>query len=66
MGGIGFIHWIVLITVVALYVVPISQILKRVGYSRWLTLLALIPLVNFICFWIFAFAPWPRDRAPTE
>lgn len=63
MGSLGLVHWTILVIALATYVVPTANILKRTGFSRWFTLLALIPLVNVICFWIFAFAQWPRDRA---
>lgn len=63
MGSLGPIHWIIVIVVLATYIIPVAQILRRAGFSGWLAALALIPGVNFILFWIFAFAPWPRDRS---
>ena len=41
--------------------IPVAQILHRTGYSRWLSLVSLVPLVNLICLWIFAFTEWPRE-----
>jgi len=63
MGSFGPIHWIIVLVVVATYLVPVTQILRRTGFSGWLCVLALIPMVNLVLFWVFAFAPWPRDRS---
>jgi len=35
---------------------------KRSGHSPWISLLMLIPLVNVIPLWVFAFKPWPVDK----
>jgi ATP/ADP translocase len=64
MGSLGPVHWIIVLFVLATYIVPIAQVLRRVGFSSWLAVLALIPLVNLVLFWVFAFAPWPRDKTP--
>ena len=37
-----------------------SRVLERTGYSPWLALLGLIPLVNIVLLWVFAWADWPR------
>lgn len=34
-------------------------ILRKAGYSGWLVLLGLIPLVNVVAFFVFAFSEWP-------
>ena len=38
------------------------RILHKAGYSGWWILLLLIPLVNILMIWIFAFADWPNLR----
>lgn len=35
------------------------RVAKQAGYSPWIGLIALIPIVNFIVFVLFAFATWP-------
>lgn len=51
---------VVLVLVYAVIIcVPGGQILKRTGHSGWWALLLLIPLVNLIAYWIFAFKRWP-------
>lgn len=47
-----------------LAVVPFWQICKRVGYSPWLSLLILLPLVNLVFLYYLGFAEWPAHRAP--
>ena len=41
-------------------------IVKRSGYNPWLSLLALIPLVNFVFYLIFAFREWPVQHENRE
>lgn len=40
-----------------------SRVLERTGYSPWLALLGLIPLVNIVLLWVYAWANWPRMEA---
>lgn len=35
------------------------KVLGRAGYSRWLTLLLLVPYLNLIAALLFAWADWP-------
>ncbi len=48
-----------LIVVVVLVLIPAWRIVKRVGMNPALSLLLLVPLVNIIAIWLFAFAEWP-------
>jgi hypothetical protein len=43
--------------------IPVRQVLLRTGFSQWWTLLVLIPLVNLVALWIFAFSNWPRQSS---
>lgn len=47
----------VLIFMVVL-LVPYWMIWKKAGFSPWLSLLMVIPLVNFIMLYVLAFADW--------
>jgi hypothetical protein len=40
--------------------VPVANILRRAGRSRWWTVIAFVPLLNLIALWVFAFSPWPK------
>lgn len=46
-------------------IIPTARILQRTGYSPWLSVLAIVPIVNLIALWVFAFARWPlRSHGP--
>lgn len=61
------IHLFIILLVFAIFVViliPIAQILHRAGHSRWWSVLYLIPLLNVVGLWIFAYVRWPAlDRS---
>ena len=60
--GMSGLHLISLVLFVLLFVFPISKILSRIGFSGWWSLLALVPLVNIIALWVFAFMEWPSGQ----
>jgi uncharacterized membrane protein YhaH (DUF805 family) len=37
-----------------------TRILNKAGYSGWWCLITLVPIVNVVMIWVFAFADWPR------
>ena len=43
----------------ALLTIPLWRIMQHAGFSPWLSLLALVPVVNVIALWLFAFGRWP-------
>ena len=52
-----------LLVAAALIVIPFWQIFSKAGYSGWLSLLMLLPLVNVIALYVLAFSDWPARRA---
>ena len=46
--------------------VPIVKLLRRTGHHAIWCLLAILPGLNFIAFWIFAFKPWPTDKTSAK
>jgi len=40
----------------------LGRIFSKAGYSRWLGLTMVIPLVNLVVLVWFAFADWPATR----
>ena len=50
----------------AAVIVPVARILKRVGVTPWVSVIALFPFVNLFGLWFFAFSPWPSDAAEVE
>jgi len=63
MGGFSVWHWIIVAAVLALFGFPMVRILRRMGFSGWWTILAVIPWVNVIGLWVIAFIRWPADPA---
>ncbi|MFQ5995043.1 MAG: hypothetical protein ACE5K1_08095 [Acidiferrobacterales bacterium] len=63
MGGMGFFFWLIAAVIV---IVPFWQIYSKAGFSKWLSLLMLLPLINLIVLYFVAFAEWPvhRQRPP--
>jgi hypothetical protein len=47
---------------VALLAWPAGRICRRTGYSPWLGLLILVPLINVFLLWFIALAEWPAER----
>jgi len=44
-----------------------GRVVKRAGFSPLWALVLVVPLVNVISFWVFAFSRWPTlDRASTD
>lgn len=41
------------------FFVPYWLIVKKAGYNGAWSLLFFVPLVNVVCLWVFALAPWP-------
>jgi hypothetical protein len=39
---------------------PVGRILRRMGFSPWLSLLYIIPLVNLVVPWVIAYSDWPK------
>ncbi len=49
---------IVAIVFVVMIMIPYWMIWKKAGFSPWLSLLMLVPLVNFMMLYVLAFAEW--------
>ena len=42
------------------------KILQKAGLDGWWTLVLLVPVVNIIMIWVFAFCYWPNLRNAPE
>lgn len=42
------------------------RILQKAGLDGWWTLVLLLPIVNVIMIWVFAFGRWPNCPADAE
>jgi uncharacterized membrane protein YhaH (DUF805 family) len=54
-------HIVLLFYVVAI-LIPLGQLLRRTGFSRWWILLSFVPIINVVGLWIIAYAKWPKDN----
>ena len=58
--GYGFGPWLALAVTIAMVLYPAGRILRRMGLSPLLAIVAFIPPINVIALWILAFIGWPR------
>jgi hypothetical protein len=63
MGSFSIWHWIVVLFWIAIFLVPGWRIARKAGYHGAWSLVLLIPMVNLIALWVFAFVRWPTERA---
>lgn len=52
---------LMMLVMAAVVIVPFWFIFSKAGYSKWLSLLMVVPLVNVILLYYFAFSKWPMD-----
>ena len=62
MGGLSIWHWLIVLIVWALLLVPIVKIINKAGFSGWRSIVSLIPLVNILGLWVFAYSKWPNSE----
>lgn len=62
MGSFSVWHWLIVLIVLAAILPPYWRITSRSGRPGALSLLILIPLVNFVFLWWLAFSRWPSDK----
>jgi hypothetical protein len=67
MGAFSIYHWAIIVTLAfvfpLLYIIPLWKIISKAGYSGFWSLLSVVPVINLIMLWVFAFSAWPRERA---
>ncbi|WP_244847869.1 hypothetical protein [Caballeronia sp. SL2Y3] len=67
MESLSIWHWLIVIFFCVVTIYPYVRIVKRTGHSGWWVLTGLLPIVNLVMLWVFAFARWPAiesDRRP--
>ena len=42
--------------------IPIGRVLRRTGYSPWMAVMAVVPLLNLVALWAYAYSDWPIDE----
>jgi hypothetical protein len=58
MMGMMSVFGIIALIGAAIYIVPFWFIFKKAGFSPWLCLLLVFPLVNLIMLYVLAFTDW--------
>ncbi len=61
-GPAGSILVLLYLAIVVASIVGTAKIISKAGYSAWFVLLAFVPLVNVVMFFVFAFSDWPVQR----
>ncbi len=61
-ASIGSMTLIVVIAYLFIVVFPIWKILSRMGFSGWLSLLSLVPILNLVLLWVLALTKWPVEK----
>jgi len=60
--GPGFVRLLFVLVWAVVLVVPFWRISTKAGFSGWLSLLMVIPLVNLVYLYFLAFARWPSQQ----
>jgi uncharacterized membrane protein YhaH (DUF805 family) len=63
MGSFSIWHWLIVVIIVVSMVVPAWRIVSKAGFPGALSLLMLVPFVNIILYWVFAFIKWPVEKS---
>jgi len=42
-----------------LVLVPAARVLRKAGRSGWWALALIVPVVNLVALWVFAYSRWP-------
>ena len=61
MGSFSIWHWLTVGFALLVLGYPAARILRRLGFSRWWVVAALIPYVNVVGLWVLAFVKWPIE-----
>ncbi|WP_227010119.1 hypothetical protein [Pelagibius marinus] len=57
----GLVGLFIALVFIALILWTCGRISRKAGFSGWWSLLMLIPLVNIVMIWVFAFVEWPAE-----
>jgi uncharacterized membrane protein YhaH (DUF805 family) len=60
--NIGTTELFLLAFVCVVFIVPLWRICTKAGFSGWYSLIVLIPIINLIALFVFAFVRWPVER----
>lgn len=52
-----------MLVMAAVMILPFWFIFSKAGYSKWLSLLMVVPPVNLILLYFLAFSQWPSQKS---
>jgi heme/copper-type cytochrome/quinol oxidase subunit 4 len=58
----GFPGLIMFLIMAILIILPFWIIFSKAGHSKWLSLLMVVPMVNFVMLYFLAFSTWPNQK----
>ncbi len=61
-AGLALLQLIFFLIGMAIIVIPFWKIYSKAGFSKWLSLLMIVPLINLIVLYVVAFSAWPTQR----
>lgn len=65
-GGISIWQLIIIFIMLGLCVawtLIIARIVGKAGFNKWWAVISLVPLINIIFVWVFAFVKWPVQES---
>jgi len=65
MGYMSTWHWGGALIFALIFVIPAWKIVAKAGYAGAWSLFALVPVINIIMLWVFAFSTWPGHKGGT-
>lgn len=65
-GAFGIMGPLFSIAIFVLFLWFYARIIGRAGFSPWWALITLVPIVNLVMLWIFAFGRWPVLEGPPD
>ena len=57
--GMGPFSPFMMLLMAAIIIIPFWFIFAKAGYSKWISLLMVVPLVNIMVLFFLAFSQWP-------
>lgn len=64
MGGISIWQLIIILIFLGLtmaWTLLLARIVGKAGFNKWWAVISLVPLINIIFVWVFAFSKWPSQ-----
>ena len=58
MGGLSIWHWLVVVIIWTIWIVPLYKILGRIGWARGWSFVALFPPFGMVLLWCIALGRW--------